>query len=331
MFRTLFLFLFFNYCFSITYYISRAFLHPSLSATVDRQCCHDCGRSIAVEQRNVSVTGIRILMVFLGAFWYDSDSPQCVSAYWAIVHCRVKVSMRRRLPFISTVYLWLRILFTLHRSVSVSLPILFPASSDAARPLREGVSIARAADAVRDKSVTTHTLFPPRCIVEIDKFIRASDVLYKYSLQLFINAITEDPSAAEEIALPAYARGTWVANLLLRRIRKKILSRYPSLPSRTDVRAVLHALRTALSHGDRAYICSDRLTYADICMATSMFFAIARRKGCAAHKLYNDTELTSEFLDLIQWRRSLFEKHFPGSEKDAYEFRCRSATGTSTK
>lgn len=261
-------------------------------------------------------------MIFLGDFWYDADSLLCLRAFWAIVHSGVKVRMRRRIPLLSTLYLWLRILFTSKRFARVLLPILVPHNLETTRPVRGSVSISRVADNARDRQKASRSLFPPQHIVDIDKFMRASDILHQYSLQLFVNACSDEPQTAAEFALPTIFRPSWIARPLLMILRNQLLAEYPTLPSRVDVQNALQALRKCITEGNRSYICADEFTYADICMATSMFFAVRREHGSAGHRLYNDSELATEFEDLLRWRKAIFEKHFPGSEDDAYSFNC---------
>lgn len=57
------------------------------------------------------------------------------------------------------------------------------------------------------------------------------------------------------------------------------------------------------------YVCGERLTYADIIMAESIFFDMERH-GKFGY-LYKDDEFADRFPDIIAWARAVRETHYP--------------------
>jgi glutathione S-transferase len=151
--------------------------------------------------------------------------------------------------------------------------------------------------------------------------VRAADTLSSYGRHLLLTAMVEDPQTAAQVTLPRFLQRQIVARLLLRFVHNRLRAKYPQRVTRDDVRTALLLLRTSLGKTGGAYICGPDFTYADICMASSMYFAVERRKGVAGDKVYGDNQLLAEFEDLVQWRRRIFDKHYPGTELDAYKFR----------
>lgn len=279
------------------------------------------GNRLPVDPRGKSESRI-FIMAYLGKLWFQRGSPFSFQAYWAIVHSRVHVKLVQCIPFLSTFILWLRL--SMKKSAApVSLPILFPASSEApaARPVRDSSNIARLADALRAKPGDNTSLFPPRCIVDIDKFMRASATMASHGRSLLCYSMQHDPTTAAELLLPRWMRHWFFVPALLRFLCKRIEAKYPQVPTREDVRAVLLSLRAALAKSGGPYICSTGFTYADICVCSCMYFAIERRRGSAAERIYGDEGLTKEFEDLVQWRAEIFKTCYPGTpEQDAYKF-----------
>jgi glutathione S-transferase len=285
-------------------------LHEPVAARAARRPDAPCTRSPHVAG-----------MASLGELWYQTGSPFSLRAYWAIAHSRVRVKLVACLPLISTFLLWLR-LGRRKNSGPLSLPILFPAAPAAPtpRPVRDSGIIARAADAMRPDPGGRPSLFPPQAIVDIDKFMRASDTLAQHGRSLLLSAMLHDPSTAAEVVLPRPLRGWFFVPALLRLVRARMTAKYPQVTTREEVRQALLSLRAVLARNGGAYICSNHLTYADICMCSCMYFAVSRRAGSAAARVYGDAGLATEFADLGQWRAGIFDKHYPGaSEADAYK------------
>jgi hypothetical protein len=253
-------------------------------------------------------------MAFLGELWFLRGSPFSLPAYWAIVHSRVGVRLRPCIPLLSTLLLWLRL--GLPRRSVLSLPVLVrrPPGS----PVRSAAAIARAADAAAADPTTS--IFPPRAVVDIDKAMGAAETLSRYARGLLLDAMCHDPRTAECIVLPRLLRNTFFTNALLRFFAARMRAKYPMQVSREQVRQVLVEMRRLLEKGDGAYICAGRFTYADICLAAGMYFAVTRTPGSPSDRLYGDKDLVLEFNDLVQWRQAIFEKHYPGSELEAYRF-----------
>jgi glutathione S-transferase len=260
-------------------------------------------------------------MTYLGEFWFQRGSPYSLQAYWSISHSRVHVKLVQCIPLVTTFFLWLRLgMKTL--AAPLTLPIVFPARTAAptARPIRDSSNIARVADALRANPDENPSLFPPRCIVEIDKFMRASATMAQYGRTLLLDAMLRDPRAAAEVVLPRFMRRWFFVPALLRFVRSRMLAKYPEAPTREDVCSALLSLRRALAKSDGPYICSNGFTYADICMCCCMYFAVERRPGSAAARVYGDSRLSKEFEDLVRWRADMFLRHYPGvSEQDAYK------------
>jgi glutathione S-transferase len=209
---------------------------------------------------------------------------------------------------------------SLNDDMRFSFPVLFTPRSRR-RPVREAVSIARAADAARPNPRSSPSLFPPESVVEIDRFVQASEVINCYGRDLMLTSMVDDPQTAALVVLPKFLRNPVVAKIVLRFFSRRLRLKYPQRPTREDVRTALHLLRAELAKAGTIYICGPFFTYADICMASCMYFAVDRREGSPKDKVYGDTQLLAEFDDLVQWRRLMFDNHYPGTEDDAFKFR----------
>lgn len=256
-------------------------------------------------------------MAFLGTLWYQRGSPYSLQAHWAIVHSRSHVTLVACIPLLSTFFLWLR-LGARSRS-PVSLPLLLP-TGRAARPVRDSSAIARLADALRPSPTERPSLFPPRCIVDIDRSMRAAAALAAHGRGRLLDAMAADRETAAVVVLPAWLR-RWLwflVPVILAMVRGRMRAKYPHVPTRDDLRAALRDVRAALAKSGTGYICTTGFTYADICVCSCMYFAVSRRAGTARDRIFSDRLLSEEFEDLVQWRAKVFKAHYPASERDAY-------------
>jgi glutathione S-transferase len=269
----------------------------------------------SVNVRNAGARGIT--MAFLGELWFLPGSPFSLPAYWAVVHARVRVKLRRCVPLLSTLLLWIRLGLPRRHAAPLSLPILLRPGSGL---VRGAAAIARAADAARANPADSASLFPPRAVVEIDKAMRAADTLCRHGRALLLGAMCNDPRTAEKVVLPRLLRNRLFSNALLRFFAARMRAKYPIRVSRDQVREALLGMRRLRASGGGMYICAERFTYADICMAASMYFAVCRAPGSPSDVVYGDKDLREEFNDLVEWRRAVFDEHYPGSELDAYRF-----------
>lgn len=258
-------------------------------------------------------------MPSLGRFYFQAGSPYTLRAYWAILHSGVCVQLVNCIPIVSTFLLWLR--FSMRsRTPPVSLPLLIPNSkSHSTRPLRESIVIARAADAMRPSPSDSSSLFPPRKVVELDKAVRWADTVSQYGRQILLDKMLHEPHLVANALLPPLFRGWFFIPALMRYGRSCLAAKYPSAPSRDDARLALESFRGALAKTDSDYTCGDSFSYADICMASCMYFAVERRPGSPKALLYSDDEFTERFSDLILWRQRMFASHCPIPEADAYK------------
>lgn len=250
----------------------------------------------------------------LGEVWFIPGSPFTLQVFWAITHSCALAKFTAVLPILTTI--WLRARY----GVKSSLPILFrPTEEPSSRIpfVRESSIIARLADASRPDGAPS--LFPPHQAVRMDKFIRASDTLTQHGRSLLLAALLHDPDTTQLIVLPRSLQNWFFVPFLLRLVYSYMKSKYPLEPTRDQAREALLSLRSALESSGTSYICAGHFTYADICMCASMYFAVEWSPRSPKAKLFADTEFSSEFSDLVTWRKAMFAKHLPAiSERNAY-------------
>jgi glutathione S-transferase len=248
----------------------------------------------------------------IGELWYLQGSPWSVRVHWTLALCAVEAEKRPYKPFIDQFALWRRLGFPL-RGPKLSVPVLFPAAPRGARPLRSSYDIAKYAAAQAGGDHATR-LFPPDRESDVQRLVMAADCIMEFGRGRLNAYMKANPDEAARNFLPPNVQGLFFARPAVRFSLWMFGRKYPP-SSRTDVSAALTDIQSTLRATGSGYLVGNSLTFADICVACAIFFGMDFGRN-----IPESATLAQEFPDIVEWRKSIFARHFIGDEKEAFDF-----------
>jgi glutathione S-transferase len=243
----------------------------------------------------------RVSMLFISLDY----SPWSEKARWALDHFSHNYKPVNYFPVLGG--FWLRMKTKAYKE-KVTVPVLITESTI----LSDSLCIAKYADAHRRPG--EKTIFPDKDSVM--KWNQISERALLIGRYLAILRQYDSPKALEEILPPiiptslrCYFR--WLSRLGLNYHRSKYGVDLSEKELISELRFYLHALRLELS--DKVFILDD-FSYADITMAVVLQYVKPRKdlysaQGPASSQCWANEELKNEFIDLIEWRDSLYQRH----------------------
>ncbi len=236
-------------------------------------------------------------------------SPWSLKARWALDHHGIDYEQREYMPIIGEPFMRLRLRkFT----GKITVPILFTDGE----PLTDSFAIARYAE----QHGSGPKLFLPGRGRDIETWNQRSETALEAGRLLSMAEVLEDPEAILETVPPPLNRLGAVGLTLGKSATRTFLAKYQinaaaKTSAMAEAREVFEALRDARQQATGDYI-YDEFSYADICMVVATYLCAPPAKryfplGDAGRRRCIHPQLSEEFGDLIAWRDTILERHYP--------------------
>jgi glutathione S-transferase len=244
-------------------------------------------------------------------------SPPSFKARWALLYNGFTEFAYAEYKPMASEY-WLRWKTGNYRG-KITVPVLFATdkSNNTSTILTDSLDIAQYADS--NKQNDTATIFPDNLIDDIKKWNKVADKLSTYSRNNSLVRMTEFPDALTE-QLPGFMHTIGLANFMGKQGHSYFINKYQSCSDAAEnvqkMRELLQQVREQLATGTGQYLLDNQFTYADMTIIAALqgVEPIAEEIVTLSpgfRKCLYEKELAEEFTDLLQWRDSVIEKHFP--------------------
>lgn len=256
--------------------------------------------------------------------YYLPGSPWSVRARFALGLCKIDIPKYAYRPYIDQLHLWAKLGFPWKK---ITVPVLFVPKSE---PLCHGVDIARFGWTLSKNSSEcpplAKALFPDPSSEEnvlLEELLVHADVISSYCRSYKLQNLAMDPERVTREWVPRSLQNRWFSPYLgkVGSVAISLFMRKYDAASRSDALAALLAVRKVLNDSRSDYLLGgDKISYADIAVATSMFFTIPSwSHGPMSSKL------SADFQDLASWRHTIFS-FYPGDEAHDFSFLLKQKT-----
>lgn len=269
----------------------------------------DTSNSLTITSKRQSSLSKELSNRPIGTLWYLPRSPFS-NAVRAVSHISGTIINRKRyIAILSSIFMFFRLGFRDSLSRKITAPIMKTMSGIY---LRDSFDIAKYIDSKRES--WKPTLFPPSSLSQLHVFNQHANRIIDFGRSQLIRRLKNDPAVVEQLFMPRFLHNRFFSRMLARISLLIFVNKYKQeidTATRQGAKESLEAIRNALKYypGEKLrHVCGERLSYADIILAESIYFDTDRH-GSKGY-VYQDDEFFNAFPDLIVWARAIRQTYY---------------------